>query len=201
MKKSEQKIKEVYEFIKQFTDENNYPPTVREIGAHIGVKSTATVYYYLEKLRNDGMITQGSNKNRAIGITSQNTVGPVNVLPLVGRISAGTGNLAVENIDGYYPVPKDLFGGDNLFLLRVQGDSMINAGIDDGDLVVVNSQNQAAVGEIVVATWDDQATVKRLRSTVPFVLHPENDNMQDIFLTDDQSPSIVGKVVGCLKKF
>lgn len=201
MKKSEQKIKEVYDFIKQFTDENNYPPTVREIGAHIGVKSTATVYYYLEKLRNDGLITQGSNKNRAIGITAQNTVGQVNVLPLVGRISAGTGNLAVENIDGYYPVPKDLFGGDNLFLLRVQGDSMINAGIDDGDLVVVNSQNQAAVGEIVVATWEDQATVKRLRSTVPFVLHPENDNMQDIFLTDDQSPSIVGKVVGCLKKF
>ena len=201
MKKSEQKIKEVYDFIKQFTDENNYPPTVREIGAHIGVKSTATVYYYLEKLRNDGLITQGSNKNRAIGITAQNTVGQVNVLPLVGRISAGTGNLAVENIDGYYPVPKDLFGGDNLFLLRVQGDSMINAGIDDGDLVVVNSQNQAAVGEIVVAAWQDQATVKRLRSTVPFVLHPENDNMQDIFLTDDQSPSIVGKVVGCLKKF
>lgn len=201
MKKSEQKIKEVYDFIKQFTDENNYPPTVREIGAHIGVKSTATVYYYLEKLRNDGLITQGSNKNRAIGITAQNTVGQVNVLPLVGRISAGTGNLAVENIDGYYPVPKDLFGGDNLFLLRVQGDSMINAGIDDGDLVVVNSQNQAAVGEIVVAAWEDQATVKRLRSTVPFVLHPENDNMQDIFLIDDQSPSIVGKVVGCLKKF
>lgn len=201
MKKSEQKIKEVYDFIKQFIDENNYPPTVREIGAHIGVKSTATVYYYLEKLRNDGLITQGSNKNRAIGITAQSNVGQVNVLPLVGRISAGTGNLAVQDIDGYYPVPKDLFGGDNLFLLRVQGDSMINAGIDDGDLVVVNSQTRASVGEIVVATWEDQATVKRLRSTSPFVLHPENDSMEDIFLSDDQSPAILGKVVGCLKKF
>lgn len=201
MKKSEQKIKEVYDFIKQFIDENNYPPTVREIGAHIGVKSTATVYYYLEKLRNDGLITQGSNKNRAIGITAPSNVGQVNVLPLVGRISAGTGNLAVQDIDGYYPVPKDLFGGDNLFLLRVQGDSMINAGIDDGDLVVVNSQTRASVGEIVVATWEDQATVKRLRSTSPFVLHPENDSMEDIFLSDDQSPAILGKVVGCLKKF
>lgn len=201
MKKSQQKINEVYDFIKEFTEENNYPPTVREIGQHIGIKSTATVYYYLEKLREEGLITQGSNKNRAIGITQTSRSAQSNVLPLVGRISAGTGNLALENIEDFYPLPKDLYSGKDLFLLRVQGDSMTNAGIDDGDLVVVNRQQNADIGEIVVALWQDQATVKRLRCLDPFVLHPENDAMDDIVIDEEDAPAIVGKVVGCLKKF
>lgn len=200
MKNIDIKVEQVYNCINSYLDEHGFPPTVREIGAHIGVKSTSTVYYYLEKLKKDGKITQQDNKNRAI--TVPNAVkSKATILPLVGDISAGTGILAVENIEGYYPVPQDMFKGESLFMLKVKGESMINVGIDDGDYVIVNKQSVAEIGEIVVAFWNDVATVKTLVSVSPFVLHPENNFMQDISLSESDNPQILGKVVGCIKKF
>ncbi len=200
MKKGDIRLESIYNYIKSFIDDNGFPPSVREIAEKFSIKSTSTVHYYLEKLRERGLISQGDNKKRAFTVTQSR--GNTNFVPLVGNVSAGTGKLAVENIEGEFPLPRDIFSGKDLFMLRVEGDSMIEAGISDGDYVIVRSQNAAEVGEIVVALWQDKATVKRLRSTYPhLVLHPENSEMSDIVITSDENPTIIGKVVGCIKKF
>lgn len=200
MKKGDLRLEEIYKYIKTFIDDNGFPPSVREIGEKFGIKSTSTVHYYLEKLRNRGLILQESNKKRAFTLTQ--TRSQSNYVPLVGNVSAGKGILAVENVEGEFPLPRDIFADGDLFMLRVEGDSMIEAGISDGDYVVVHSQNNAEQGEIVVALWQDKATVKRLRSSSPnLVLHPENSRMEDIVITPDENPSILGKVIGCIKKF
>ncbi len=201
MKKSEEKLEKIYTYIDEFISDNGYPPTVREIGAHFDIKSTATVYYYLEKLRDAGRITQNNNKNRAMGIV-QKKQSQVIYLPLVGNVSAGKGILAIENIEEQFPLPRDIFDGTDLYLLRVEGESMKNAGISNGDFVIVHSQNEAETGEIVVALWQEKATVKRLSSVgEKLVLHPENDAFDDIVLGEEDSPVIIGKVIGCLKRF
>ena len=200
MKKGENRLTEIYNYIKCFIDDNGFPPSVREIGAKFAIKSTSTVHYYLEKLREQGLISQDGNKKRAFTVTQ--TRSHSTYVPLVGNVSAGTGILAVENIEGEFPLPQDMFMGKDLFMLRVEGDSMIEAGISDGDFVIVHSQSFADTNEIVVALWQDKATVKRLRSTTPnLVLHPENSEMEDIVITPDENPSIIGKVVGCIKRF
>lgn len=200
MKKGDEKLSLIYSYMQNYIDENGFPPSVREICAEFNIKSTSTVHYYMKKLKTDGKVVQMGNKKRAISIAS--TRDATNYVPLVGDISAGTGILAVENIEGEYPLPKNMFGGDQLFMLRVDGESMIDAGISNGDFVVVRKQQSANIGEIVVALWDDTATVKRLVSTTPnMVLHPENPTMEDIVLPPSQNPTIIGKVVGCIKKF
>ena len=200
MKKGDLRLQEIYSYIKNFIDDNGFPPSVREIGEKFAIKSTSTVHYYLEKLREQGLITQDFNKKRAF--TLKQSRSHSQYVPLLGKVSAGKGMLAVENIEGEYPLPQDLFTGDNMFMLRVEGDSMINAGIADGDFVIVNSQSSADINEIVVAMWQDKATVKRLHALYPnLVLHPENDEMSDIVITPDESPTILGKVIGCIKKF
>jgi repressor LexA len=202
MKKIDYKVEVVYNFIDGYTTDNGFPPTVREIGAHIGTKSTATVYYYLEKLKKCGRISQPSNKNRALTVRDKHNVASFkNSVPLVGNVSAGYGILAVENIEGYYVLPEDIYSGEELFMLRVDGESMRDVGINNGDFVVVNRQSTAEIGEIVVALWNDTATIKRLVSTVPFVLHPENATMEDILISQFDNPIIIGKVVGCMKRF
>ncbi|MCM1043601.1 MAG: transcriptional repressor LexA [Corallococcus sp.] len=200
------KANEIYEYILKFIGENNYPPTVREIGNHFDIKSTSTVFYYLDKLRDEGRITQDKNKNRAIGIVDEKhkdlayTHAPL--IPIIGNISAGQGILAVENFEEYVRLPETIYEQqDNLFILRVVGDSMVNAGISDGDFVIVHKQDYADIGTIVVAMWQDTATVKKLVSIQPFILHPENDLMDDIHIDYSENPVILGKVVGCLKKF
>lgn len=200
MKKGEQRLNDIYNYIKDFIDDNGFPPSVREIGAKFSIKSTSTVHYYLEKLRDDGLILQDGNKKRAFTVAQTRT--QCNYVPLVGNVSAGTGILAVENVEGEFPLPQNIFAGKDLFMLRVEGDSMIEAGISDGDIVVVRSQQTADTGEIVVAMWQDKATVKRLRALSPaLVLHPENSQMEDIVIPPDENPTIIGKVVGCIKKF
>lgn len=201
MKKGDNRLTEIFNYLRDYIDNNGYPPTVREIADEFNIKSTSTVHYYLEKLKNSGMIDNvAANKKRAISMTSTRT--PANYVKLVGNVSAGTGILAVENVEGEFPLPKDIFGGDQLFMLRVEGESMINAGIDDGDMVVVHQQNDANIGEIVLVYWEEKATIKRLVSTRPnLVLHPENDAMDDIVIPPSDTPSILGKVVGCIKKF
>lgn len=200
MKKGDIRLEEIYNYIRDFVDDNGFPPSVREIAEKFNIKSTSTVHYYLEKLRNRGMISQDANKKRAFTVLQ--TRSPSNFVPLVGNVSAGKGILAVENIEGEFPLPRDIFTGNDLFMLRVEGDSMIEAGISDGDYVIVHSQSTADIGEIVVAMWQDKATVKRLRATEPsLILHPENSAMEDIVIDPEDNPSIIGKVVGCIKKF
>lgn len=200
MKKGDKRLEEIYDYIKNFIDDNNFPPSVREIGEKFSIKSTSTVHYYLEKLRDKGLITQDANKKRAFSL--RQTRSQSNYVPLVGNVSAGKGILAVENIEGEFPLPQDIFMGKDLFMLRVEGDSMIDAGISDGDFVIVHMQNDADINEIVVVFWQEKATVKRLHATTPnLVLHPENSEMSDIIISPDDNPVILGKVVGCIKKF
>ena len=200
MEKGDKRPTEIYNYIKNFIDDNGFPHSIREIGTKFSIKSTSTVHYYLEKLREQGLISQDGNKKRAFSITQ--TSSPSNYVPLVGNVSAGKGILAVENIEGEFPLPQDMFMGKDLFMLRVEGDSMIEAGISDGDFVIVHSQNDADIGEIVVVLWQEKATVKRLQAVTPnLVLHPENSEMSDIVISPDENPTILGKVIGCIKKF
>ena len=200
MEKGDRRLADIYNYVKYFIDDNGFPPTVREIATRFSIKSTSTVHYYLEKLREQGLISQDANKKRAFTVTQSRSLS--NYIPLVGNVSAGKGMLAVENIEGEFPLPQDMFMGNDLFMLRVEGESMIEAGISDGDFVIVHSQNYADTNEIVVALWQDKATVKRLSATTPnLILHPENKQMEDIVITPDENPTIIGKVVGCIKKF
>ena len=201
MKKGDDKLDRIYTFLQDFIDENGYPPSVREIAAKFNMKSTSTVHYYLEKLKSCGLILHAQNKKRAVVVNGKNR-DQTNFVPLVGNVSAGKGILAQENIEGEFPLPQNLFTGPNLYMLRVEGDSMVNAGIDDGDFVVVRKQDDLQIGEIGVVLWQDKATIKRLKQTAPdLVLHPENDAMSDIVIPPTDNPSIIGKVVGCIKKF
>lgn len=201
MKKGEEKLNSIYNFLQQFIDENGFPPSVREIAAKFNIKSTSTVHYYLEKMKTDGLIAQAENKKRSVVVNGKNR-SQTTFVPLVGNVSAGKGILAQENIEGEFPLPQNLFLGSDLYMLRVEGDSMINAGISDGDFVVVRKQNDAKIGEIAVVLWQDKAAIKRLKETAQnLVLHPENDTMEDIVISPDENPTIIGKVVGCIKKF
>lgn len=201
MRKGDRKLNMIYMYLQQFIDENGFPPSVREIAAKFNMKSTSTVHYYLKKMKSSGLILHEDNKKRAVVINRQNRM-LVNFVPLVGNVSAGPGILAQENIEGEFPLPQSMFNGKDLFLLRVEGDSMINAGISDGDYVIVRKQSQAYLGEIAVVFWQDTATVKRIRRVgYSLVLHPENDKMQDIFIPPEDNPIILGKVIGCIRKF
>ena len=200
MKKGDLRLTEIYDFIKNFSEDKGYPPSVRDIGAYFNIKSTSTVHYYLQKLRDKQLLLQEEGKNRAVVMSKIRS--KANYLPVAGNVSAGQGILAVQNIENEFPLPADLFGGSNMFMLKVEGESMINAGISDGDYVVVQQQPTANIGEIVVVLWQDTATVKRLVRTAPtLLLHPENDFMDDIEIFPEDNPSILGKVVGCIKKF
>ena len=194
---NQQKLYEVLDFINRYTDENGFPPTVRDMCCDLGIKSTATAYDYVNRLKEMGLLHKAENKKRAVALKRGDTL----QAPLIGTVTAGQPIFAVENFEGYYPLPLGEFKGDDLFLLRVQGDSMIEAGIFDGDKIVVRKQSTAENGEIVVAMFDDGveegATVKRFfRRDGKIVLHPENSALQDFVLDDVQ---ILGKVVGLVR--
>lgn len=190
----EEKLNKVLEFIQKFNAENGYPPSVREVAKNTNIKSTATVYTYISILRDKGLLSKADNKKRAVAVRS----GSVSI-PLVGTVTAGQPIFAYENYEDYYSVPAGEFVGEDLFMLRVQGESMINAGIMNGDKIVVKKQENALDGEIVVALVEDSATVKRLyRKEGKVVLHPENDTMSDLIFDDVK---ILGKVVGLIRSF
>ena len=198
MKKRElnQKLNNVYEYTFEYIKDNGYPPSVREICAKLNIKSTATAYSYLEKLKAKGLLDKSPMKKRAIRIPQAEKVDGI---PLLGVIRAGTPIFAAENLEGYYPLPPDMGDDRDCFALRVTGNSMINAGIYDKDVIIVKKQECAENGEIVVALVDDSATVKRFFiNDGKVILHPENDDMEDLIY---DNVSILGVVKGLYRKF
>ena len=178
-----------------------YPPSVREIGEAVGLKSPSTVHMHLNKLEQIGAIRRESEKNRAIDVVGSSTLrnAPMTMVPLVGRVTAGQPILATENIEDSYPFPADLVGQEDVFMLKVDGESMIQAGIFDGDYLIVRDQDSARNGDIVVALVDgEEATVKRFFHEKDRVrLQPENDRMDPIYSRD---VAVLGKVIGVYRK-
>ncbi len=193
----ENKLIKVMDYIRKFSDENGYTPSVREIGAECNIKSTATVHSYLQKLQDKGFLNKTDNKKRSVSIAKSSGVN----IPLIGTVTAGQPIFAYENYEDYYTFPAGEFKGENLFMLRVQGTSMIDAGIFDGDKIVVRRQQTAENGEIVVALVDDSATVKRFyKKDGMIVLHPENESLADMVFSPEEV-SILGKVVGLIRNY
>lgn len=199
-----QKQIEILLYIKNELQRQGYPPAVREICQGVNLKSTSTVHGHLEKLEMKGYIRKDPTKPRAIEILDREddfllarkkTVD----VPIVGKVTAGTPILAVENIEDTYPVPLELVEGHDVFMLKIQGESMIDAGILDGDLVLVKEQKTAYNGEIIVALIaDEEATVKRFYKEKDTIrLQPENQFMSPIYTKD---VSILGKVIGLYRK-
>ncbi len=199
---SEEKLTKVMDYIRKYTEENGYTPSVREIAKECGIKSTATVHSYIERLQSRGYLNKTDNKKRAVSIGKSSGVS----IPLIGTVTAGQPIFAYENYEDYYTFPAGEFRGDDLFMLRVQGMSMINAGIFDGDKIIVRRQQTAENNEIVVAmvyTDDSEpsATVKRLiRRGGKVILRPENDEMDDMVFEPNQV-QILGKVVGLMRNY
>ena len=199
--KASEKQKRILEYIKECLLSRGYPPTVREICEEVGLKSTSSVHAHLEQLEASGLIRRDPTKPRAIEIVdddfnlSRREV--VNV-PLIGTVAAGAPILAEENIENYFPIPAEYLPNKNLFMLKVHGESMINAGILNGDIVLVQQQNEAANGDMVVALVDDSATVKTFyKEDGYYRLQPENDSMDPIIVHGEVK--ILGKVIGVLR--
>ena len=193
----------ILEFIKQEIRKKGYPPAVREIGEAVGLLSSSTVHGHLQTLEDKGYIRRDPTKPRAIEILDSSSdlldAKKVVHIPIVGRVTAGQPILAVENLEGTFPLPADLVRDDNVFMLKVQGESMIGAGILDGDFIIVRQQNEARNGEIVVALIGDEATVKRFFKERTLIrLQPENPSMEPIY---SQDVSILGKVIGVFRSF
>ncbi len=198
---------EIWKFLTDYVDEHGYPPTVREIGEAVGLASPSTVHAHLANLERAGLIKRDPTKPRALELRrdpkpSAARADDVHRLPLVGEIAAGGPLLADQNVEDYVAVPEPLARGGEEFLLRVKGDSMINAGILDGDIVVVRREQTARDGEIVVALagdeeWADEATVKRFfRENGRVRLQPENDALEPIYADHVQ---VLGVVTGVFR--
>jgi repressor LexA len=192
---------EIFDFIKRYSAKHGYPPTVRDIGKAIGLTSSSTVHAHLSNLEKAGLLRRDPTKPRAIELLidkAVKAVTPNDGLPLVGQVAAGAPVLAEENIEDYLQVPDIAGGEEGEYILRVAGDSMKNAGILDGDHVVVRPQQTATDGEIVVALVGDEATVKRFYKEADHIrLQPENDAMEPIRSTDVE---LMGRVVGVCRK-
>ena len=191
--KISKKQQEILEYIKSEILNRGFPPAVREICEAVNLKSTSSVHAHLEALEKNGYIRRDATKPRAIEIIDE----VVNV-PLVGTVAAGQPILAVENVDGYFPIPAEFMPNEQSFMLKVKGDSMINAGIFDGDQVLVKQQPTADNGDIVVALVEDSATVKTFYKEKGYYrLQPENDTMDPIIITGEIQ--ILGKVFGVMR--
>jgi repressor LexA len=199
--------RQVLEFIDSEVRQRGYPPSVREIGEAVGLSSPSTVHAHLAALQDKGYLRRDPSKPRAIEVTLEPSTGadvdrrPVRHIPLLGDVAAGTGVLAVEQVEELMPVPEDLTGDGELFMLRVRGESMIDAGIFDGDFVVVRVQPSADPGDVVVAGIPgEEATVKTfLRKRNKIVLRPANETMDDLVF-DPSDVKIYGKVVTLLRR-
>jgi repressor LexA len=199
--------RQVLDFIKAETRKMGYPPTVRDIGAAVGLSSSSTVHAHLAALEAKGLIRRDPSKPRALEVLDRDqSPAPLPVpirtnvvdLPLVGSVAAGVPTLAAENIETTISLPTEVVRDDSSFVLRVKGESMIDAGILDGDYVVVHSQPTAVNGEIVVAQLEDEATVKRFfREPDRIRLQPENSTMEPIYSRD---VTVLGKVVAVFRR-
>ncbi len=199
MRTSRDNQQKILDFIKAEIEDKGYPPSVREICAAVGLRSTSTVHAHLNHLEEQGLIRRDSTKPRALEVLDGSHTRGRSV-PLVGRVSAGQPILAVENIEDYLMLPQSMLGKEDLFCLRVQGESMIDAGILDGDIVVLRQQDTAENGEIVVAMTDeDEATLKRIFYEDGRVrLQPENQTMEPIYA---DSVTVLGKLVALIRQF
>lgn len=205
------KEKAILKFIEDQVLDKGYPPSVREIGKAIGLSSTATVHAYLEKLEKHGFIKKEDKKGRTLKVIKGSDGNPIRKtsknfytqkemvdVPIIGKITAGQPILAVENVTDTFPIPIDFVGNSESFMLTVRGESMIEAGILDGDYILVKKQNDARNGEIVVALIGEEATVKTFYKEKDHIrLQPENHTMDPIIVPDCQ---ILGKVAGVFRK-
>ena len=196
------KQQEILEYIKAQILERGFPPAVREICEAVSLKSTSSVHSHLETLEKNGYIRRDPTKPRAIEIlddTFNLTRREVVNVPLVGRVAAGEPLLAQENIENYFPIPMEFMPNKQTFMLTVKGESMINAGILDGDMVLVEQDHTASNGDMVVALVEDGATVKTFyKEEGVYRLQPENDYMEPIIVKE---VSILGKVIGVFRFF
>lgn len=203
--------RDILNYIEKQSLKNGYPPSVREIGKAVGLKSTATVHGYLAKLEQKGYLKKESQKGRTLKLLKGSN-GKINTdskkdfytgkemveVPVIGKITAGAPILAVENITDTFPIPIDFVGNSESFMLTVRGESMIEAGILDGDYILIKKQNTANNGEIVVALMEDEATVKTFYKEKDHIrLQPENSTMDPIIVSDCK---ILGKVCGVFRK-
>lgn len=195
------KQREILEFIKSEILNKGYPPAVRDICEAVNLKSTSSVHAHLSSLEKNGYIRRDPTKPRAIEIVDDSfnlTRREVVNVPMIGTVAAGQPLLAVEHIDGYFPIPSEYLPNKQIFMLKVKGESMIEAGILDGDLVLVAQQNTARNGDMVVALIDDSVTVKTFyKEKGYFRLQPENASMEPIIVKKDLT--ILGKVIGVLR--
>lgn len=196
------KQREILEYIKAEILNKGYPPAVREICEAVKLKSTSSVHAHLETLEKNGYIRRDPTKPRAIEIVDENfnlTRREMVNVPIVGRVAAGEPILAVENIENYFPIPAEFMPNEQTFILQVQGESMVNAGILDGDYILVEQRTTANDGDMVVALVDDSATVKTFyKENGYYRLQPENDFMEPIIVSDVM---IMGKVIGMFRFF
>jgi len=200
MEKLTAKQQEILTYIKDYVIGKNYPPSVREIGEAVDLKSTSSVFAQLNNLEEKGYIRRAKDKSRTIEITDEDfnpTRRELVNVPMVGRVAAGLPLLAEENITDYFPIPVDYLPNAETFMLKVKGDSMINIGIFDGDDILVERVPTARNGEIVVALVEDGATVKRFyRENGHYRLQPENDTMDPIIV---DNVTVLGKVIGLFR--
>ena len=201
------KQQRVLEYIRSFTREHGYPPAVRDICQGLGLKSTSTAHGYLERLEKNGYIRRDPSKTRAIelieednGLPEESFVSAVNV-PLLGQVAAGQPILAEENLEEYLPMPKSMVPYDdkNTFALEIRGESMIKAGILNGDKIIVRQTQVAENGDIIVAMIENEATCKRFFKEKDCIrLQPENDLMEPMYFDNVQ---ILGKVIGLIRNY
>lgn len=198
--KMNDKQSEILNYLKSEIKSKGYPPSVREICAAVGFRSTSTVHGYLKQLEEKGFIRRDPAKPRAIEVfptEAEKTSGELVHVPIIGRVTAGEPILAVENIEGYFPVPIAYVENKDVYMLNVEGNSMIDAGIYDGDLIFVHKQQTAQDGDIVVALLDDSVTVKRFFKEKNLIrLQPENTAMSPIYVKNIE---ILGKVGGLFR--
>lgn len=175
----------IYEFIQDKITYDGYAPSVRDICSGLGIRSTSTVHSYMRSLEEKGYIQKEQGKSRAVKIERKGEPGQMLRVPILGKVAAGVPITAIQSCEGYVDYPQTMSRGNNLFALRVEGKSMINAGIMDGDIVIVENTRFAEQGQIVVALIDDEATVKRFfRESGRIRLQPENSTMKPIFCDD-----------------
>lgn len=201
------KQNKILDFVNRYQSEKGYPPSVREICKAVGFKSTSTVHAYIKKLEEEGQISKDATKPRALKVLDNSKRSlegyisdqEIDNVPVVGKITAGMPILAVENIEETFPVPVQYLENSTSFMLKVKGDSMINAGILDGDYILVKQQSTAENGDMVVALIDDEATVKTFyKEKDHFRLQPENPAYEPIIVKE---LSILGKVIGLFRKY
>ncbi|MFH0735795.1 MAG: transcriptional repressor LexA [bacterium] len=203
MKNITDRQQEILDFIQEFININSYPPTYREIGKRFNIASTYGVKRHLDALQKKGFLETGKNTSRTISVVQSNETNYSNTIeiPIVGRVAAGYPVLSEENIDGSLMLDSSMVKTDKIcFALRVKGESMIRAGIMEGDYVIVAQQNTANNGEIVVAAVNDEATLKRFNKTAAGIqLIPENENFSPIAINFSDNFSIIGKVIGVFR--